>query len=325
MSESSNSIQSNSSRPDSNHSNKKEFVIKSNENDLESSTSTVPMYDARCERSDTSQPHSIQHTASMSNSNEDPMIISVNDNDLGNSTPVGGSEMMDKGNQCCFDPLVLISVGTQTDSITCETLVSERCSSTNNDSNYHSSVTPESFPVAADKWKICNDYTYAAQLPPYATSIIFDESLPNIPLPTLSEPEETGMSASCTQQDSDDDIGADHCADDDDNNYDKLKDEEGRDPTWKFPGDEFFSCGVSPSSDEESENESETSDTEKMYLVSESCLSKLLRRCPECGDDVIGQKQLKLGSMLTVTLTCCNGGRCDSPGHNAKYGTYLGE
>lgn len=134
------------------------------------------------------------------------MIISVNDNDLGNSTPVGGREMMDKGTQCCFDPLVLKSVGTQTDSITCENLVSERCSSTNNDSNRHSSVTPESFPVAADKWKICNDHTYAAQLPPHATSIICDESLPNIPLPTLSELEETGMSASCTQQDSDDDI-----------------------------------------------------------------------------------------------------------------------
>ena len=42
MSESSNSIQSNSSRSDSNHSSEKEFVIKSNENDLESSTcSTV--------------------------------------------------------------------------------------------------------------------------------------------------------------------------------------------------------------------------------------------------------------------------------------------
>ena len=48
-------------------------------------------------------------------------------------------------------------------------------------------------------------------------------------------------------------------------------------------------------------------DTEKMYLVSESCLSKLRRRCPQCGGDVIGQKQLKLGSMLTVALTCCNG------------------
>ena len=141
------------------------------------------------------------------------MIISVNDNDLGNSTPVGGREMMDKGTQCCFDPLVLKSVGTQTDSITCENLVSERCSSTN------------TFPVAAEKWKICNDHTYAAQLPPHATSTICDESLHNIPLPTLSELEETGMSASCTEQDSDDDIGADQCADVDDKNHDKLKDE----------------------------------------------------------------------------------------------------
>ena len=48
-------------------------------------------------------------------------------------------------------------------------------------------------------------------------------------------------------------------------------------------------------------------DCEKKYLVFYSCLNKLLKRCPHCGDVKIQHERKTIGSMLSVELTCHSG------------------
>lgn len=46
---------------------------------------------------------------------------------------------------------------------------------------------------------------------------------------------------------------------------------------------------------------------EKKFVVFNSNLNNLFKRCQECGDVVIGQKRKTVGSMLSVELVCQSG------------------
>ena len=50
-----------------------------------------------------------------------------------------------------------------------------------------------------------------------------------------------------------------------------------------------------------------TPDFEKKYLVFDSCLKKLLKRCPDCGDVIIQHETETIGSMLSIKLACHSG------------------
>ena len=45
----------------------------------------------------------------------------------------------------------------------------------------------------------------------------------------------------------------------------------------------------------------------KKFIVFDSCLTKLLKRCPDCGDVMAQQKSKTIGSMLSIELTCHSG------------------
>ena len=88
---------------------------------------------------------------------------------------------------------------------------------------------------------------------------------------------------------------------DDDGNDD---DDEDLDPSWQLPNDKksITEDDNLPSVDE-FEGNSNTPDCEK-FLVSDSCLSTLLKRCPECGDVIAQCDRKTTGSLLSVQLTC---------------------
>jgi len=95
---------------------------------------------------------------------------------------------------------------------------------------------------------------------------------------------------------------------DDEDDYDDDRDDEDLDPYW-LPGEE------KPTDDNhlllEGENygdcPSSTPDCEKKYLVFDSCLNKLLKRYPDCGDIIIQHERKIIGSMLSIELTCHTG------------------
>ena len=59
--------------------------------------------------------------------------------------------------------------------------------------------------------------------------------------------------------------------------------------------------------DNKFEGDSNTADCEKKFIVFDSCLSKLLKRCPECGEVIAQCEKKTTGSMLPVQLTCHSG------------------
>ena len=75
-------------------------------------------------------------------------------------------------------------------------------------------------------------------------------------------------------------------------------DDEDLDPSWQLPDDNNLP------SDDEFEGNSYTPDCEKKFLVFDSCLSTLLKRCPECGDVIAQCDRKTTGSVLSVQLTC---------------------
>ena len=84
--------------------------------------------------------------------------------------------------------------------------------------------------------------------------------------------------------------------------------DEDMDPSWKLSDAEQFlsddDMEVEPSEEDFKEP---TSHKEKKFLVFGSCLFQLLKRCPECGDVIIKQKNKTSGTMLLVELSCYSG------------------
>jgi len=105
-----------------------------------------------------------------------------------------------------------------------------------------------------------------------------------------------------------DENGGDSNDDEDDYDNDDDRDDEDLDPHW-LPGEE------KPTDDDhllpEDENygdcPSSTPVCEKKYLVFDSCLNKLLKRCPDFGDIIIQHEKKIIGSMLSIELTCHTG------------------
>lgn len=80
--------------------------------------------------------------------------------------------MSDTATQCCFDPIILVSVGTQTDDAP-TTVASD-------DSSNGSSLakTQASFTVPAEEWKTSHDHTYSMSVPMvYPTYGLDEDSL----------------------------------------------------------------------------------------------------------------------------------------------------
>ena len=96
------------------------------------------------------------------------LVLSKPDN--GQSTPAQSKlkhgtpglqcrSLSDTATQCCFDPIVLVSVATQTDDL--PTTVASH-----NTSNGSSLVkTQASFNVPAEEWKISDDHDYSMSVP----------------------------------------------------------------------------------------------------------------------------------------------------------------
>ena len=95
--------------------------------------------------------------------------------------------------------------------------------------------------------------------------------------------------------------------DDSDEEDDDARDDEDLDPHW-LPGEEKFTNGNLLSEDEnDGDYTSSSCDSKKKYLVFDSCLTKLLKRCPDCGDVIVQHERKTIGSMLSIELTCHSG------------------
>ncbi|XP_078352898.1 uncharacterized protein LOC144637699 [Oculina patagonica] len=206
--------------------------------------------------------------------------------------------MYDVGTQCCFDPITLKNVATQTDKN--EAIARPNVHVTvmsNNDQ-----PLPVLFHANAEEWKIKNDHSYAMQVPP---PLIFpsyeDDSFNAASPPPMHEVEVSNTENDGCDNESDDD-------DDDDDDDDCGKDDEDQDPNWQLPYDEKLTKeDDNILSEEEFEGDSSTQDSEKKFIVFDSCLSTLLKRCPECGDIIAQHERKTTGSMLSVKLTCHSG------------------
>ena len=85
-------------------------------------------------------------------------------------------------------------------------------------------------------------------------------------------------------------------------------DDEDQDPHWELPNEEkFYDNDEVMSSEDDFDGPSKTPDNEKKFLVFDSKLNNLFKRCQECGDVVIEQKRKTVGSMLSIEVTCHSG------------------
>ena len=215
-------------------------------------------------------------------------MLENEDNDPNNSPlslPVNVClSMSASATQCCFDPVILVSVATQTDDVP-----SSIIPSTDININVSSAVdSQESYTIAAEQWKMFHDHNYSMSHPKVYPTYGFDDSSNVTSMDPLTDVEVDDVPPVkvITEIDGDDD--------------------EDKDPDWQLPKDEKM---LSPDGHEsegeiESEEETESPDTEKKYLVFKSCLDQLLTHCPKCGQVVIDQKRKTIGSMLSVELTC---------------------
>ena len=110
-----------------------------------------------------------------------------------------------------------------------------------------------------------------------------------------------------TTTEDDEIVGNENGDDSDEEDDDDARDDEDLDPHW-LPGEEKFTNDNLLSEDEhDGDYASSTPDCEKKYLVFDSCLSKLLKRCPDCGDVIVQHERKTIGSMLSIELTCPSG------------------
>ena len=148
----------------------------------------------------------------------------------------------------------------------------------------------------AEEWKIKNDHFYAMQVPSYVTFPTYEDDSFNATSPRPLHVVEVA----CTEN-----VGSDDESNGDEDDDTCDEDDQDLDPNWQLPYDEK----VTMLSEEEIEEESSTPDCEKIkILVFDSCLTKLLKRCPDCGDvNSPTKEQKKIGSMLSIELTCHSG------------------
>lgn len=207
--------------------------------------------------------------------------------------------------QCCFDPICYKTVETQTDQ-------------TGNASNNVSERTNNELPlpgqdgahvsVNAEESKVKHDHSYAMQPPPH---VIFptheDDSFNAISPPPLYE---VKVVLRTTTEDDESVVGNENGDDsnDDDDEDDDDRDDEDLDPHW-LPGEEKCTDddNLLPEDENDGDCTSSTPDCEKKYLVFDSCLNMLLKRCPDCGDVIIQHERKTIGSMLSIELTCHSG------------------
>ena len=204
--------------------------------------------------------------------------------------------MHDIGIQCCFEPLTLRSIEIQTEP-------SEQSSNDHfgEKANIEVSLPIQTEPlvpvhVHAAEWKVLKDRNYAKQAPP---NLIFpssdDGTFNTIPLPPLHE-----LDIKLGQDETD----VDHASDVDNDDGD----DEDLDPHWELPKEEkFYDNDEVMSSEDDFDGPSDTPDSEKKFLVFDSKLNNLFKRCQECGDVVIEQKRKTVGSMLSIEVTCHSG------------------
>ena len=217
--------------------------------------------------------------------------------------------MHDIGIQCCFDPICYKTVETQTDQLeNAFNVVSEKTS--------NKPLLPgqdgAQVSVKAEESKIKHDHSYAMQPPPYVIFPTYeDDSFNAISPPPLYEVE---VVLRTTTEDDESVVGNENGDDsddeddeDDDDDDDDARDNEDLDPHW-LPGEEKFTHDDNLSEDEnDGDCTSSTRDCEKKYLLFDSCLNKLLKRCPDCGDVIIQHDRKTIGSMLSIELTCHSG------------------
>ena len=195
--------------------------------------------------------------------------------------------LSDTATQCCFDPIILVSVATQTDDVP-TTVASD------NSSNGSSQVkTQASFTVPAEEWQISHDHNYSMSVPMvYPTYGVNEDSRTPYTDIEVDPPVENNI---------DNDFN-------DKEVYDDDFDDEYKDPNWNLPkGKKILLSDGNESSEGESEGELEPSDTDKKYFVFSNCLEQLLKRCPKCGVIVTGRKKKTTGSMLSAEMTCLDG------------------
>ena len=189
--------------------------------------------------------------------------------------------------QCCFDPIILVSVATQTDDVP-TTMASD------NSSNGSSLVkTQASFTVPAEEWKISHDHNYSMSFPMVYPTYGLDED--SLTLYTKIEVDPL------VENNIDNDFN-------DKEVYDDDFDDEYKDPNWNLPKDKkiLLSDG-NESLEGQSEGELEPSDTDKKYLVFSNCVDQLRNCCPKCGVVVTGHKKKTTGSILSDEMTCLDG------------------
>lgn len=208
-----------------------------------------------------------------------------------------GPRQHDVGIQCCFEPVTMKSTAVQT-SLFSETSNTLPCDNKNTEASlpFHA----ESPTSTQAEWKVSHDHNYFTHAPHNLIFPTYDaDSCSDIPLPPQHEvegiPTEVGTVANGHETDMDDG--------DDDNDDDK--DDETLDPHWQPSDDEKLNIDDDIIS--ENELESHSPEYEKKFLVFNSCLDELLKRCPQCGDVVIQQTRKTVGSMLLVELTCHRG------------------
>ena len=211
--------------------------------------------------------------------------------------------MHDIGIQCCFDPICYKTVETQTDQMdNTSTNVSEKTSNKlplPGQDGAHISVE-------AEESKVKHDHSYAMQPPPYVIFPTYEDDSFN----AMSPPPIYEVEVVLRTTTEDDEIVGNENGDDSDeeDEDDDARDDEDLDPHW-LPGEEKFSNDDNLLSEDENDRDftSSTPDCEKKYLVFDSCLNKLLKRCPDCGDVIIQHEKKTIGSMLSVELTCHSG------------------
>ena len=80
--------------------------------------------------------------------------------------------MSDKVTQCCFDPIILVSVPTQTDDVP-TTVASDHSSNGRSLDKFQASFT-----VPSEEWKTSHDHTYSMSVPVvYPTYGLDEDSL----------------------------------------------------------------------------------------------------------------------------------------------------
>ena len=211
--------------------------------------------------------------------------------------------MHDIGIQNCFDPICYRTVEIQTDQ-------------TGNASTYVSGKTSNEIPlhgqhevhvsVNAEKSNLKHDHSYAMQPAPYVIFPTYEDNSfnANSPPPLY----EVELVLSTATEDDKSVVGNEKGDGGIDVDDEDDRDDEDLEPHW-LPGEEKFTDDDNLLSEDEHDGDctSLTPDCEKKYLVFDSCLNKLLKRCPACGDVIIQQQRNTLGSMLPIEVTCHKG------------------